>query len=271
MKNSAFWNMNFRFYGKLNNIMTCLKRMAASFFSTLVIFLFVLFNLAPDRAYSQSLPGTSGYFNIPSADIYPDKTMYFGASLLHKDYKKWGNPDYHAMGFYVTTTFIPRVEISIRYSRMIDLPSDQYESTVGDRMASARVQALKEGKYYPSVVLAVQNFFTTLQSGSASHFNSSYIVASKNIRTSWIIDRVGLTVGYGAEIFKSADYQFIGLFYGLSISPKNMDYLEMMLEYDAEKWNAGMRLTVLKHIVILVGFEGMDAFSGGLSYKFLLP
>jgi hypothetical protein len=94
---------------------------------------------------------------------------------------------------------------------------------------------------------------------------------SKNFKLQKVIGRIGVTAGYGAEIFQSADYQYIGLFYGIKISPKNMDYLELMVEYDAEKWNAGMRLIILKHIVILAGFEGMDSFSGGISYKFLLP
>lgn len=237
--------------------------------ATLIIIAIMI--VFPVLLNAQALPGTTGYFNIPSAEINPDKTMSVGANLLHKKYKKWGNEDHHGGAFFVTTTFIPRVELSIRYSRMLDLTSEDYKSTVGDRMASIRIQPLKEGKHYPSVVFGLQNFFTTLESGDASHFNSSYIVMTKNFKLPKIIERIGVTAGYGAEIFQSADYQFIGLFYGLSISPKNMDYLELMVEYDAEKWNAGMRLTIVKHVVILAGFEGMDSLSGGISYKFMLP
>ena len=108
---------------------------------------FILLNSYACKA--QSLPGTTGYFNIPSAEIYPDRTLFVGTNLLNKEYKKWGNPDYHAMDFFVTTTFIPFVELSVRYSRMIDLPGELYKSTVGDRMASIRVRPLKEGRYHP--------------------------------------------------------------------------------------------------------------------------
>ena len=172
---------------------------------------------------------------------------------------------------FVTTTFIPFVELSVRYSRMIDLPGELYKSTVGDRMASIRVRPLKEGRYHPAVVVGLQNFFTTLQSGGASHFNSTYVVLTKNFRLNTFIDRVGVTAGYGSDLFTAADYQFLGLFYGINFSPKNMDFLELMVEYDADKWNAGARVTILKHVVILAGLEGMDAFSGGISYKFQLP
>jgi hypothetical protein len=222
-------------------------------------------------AASQSLPGTTGYFNIPSAEIYADRSFFAGTNLLNKEHKKWGNPDYHAMGFFVTTTFIPFVELSVRYSRMIDLPEELYNSTVGDRMASIRVRPLKEGRYHPAVVVGLQNFFTTLQSGDASHFNSTYIVLTKNFHLNTFIDRVGVTAGYGSDLFTAADYQFIGLFGGINFSPKNMEFLELMMEYDADKWNAGARITILKHVVILAGLEGLDAFSGGISYKLTLP
>ncbi len=230
---------------------------------------FVLLNSHASKA--QSLPGTTGYFNIPSAEIYPDRTLFAGTNLLNKEYKKWGNPDYHAMDFFVTTTFVPFIELSVRFSRMIDLPEKLYESTVGDRMASIRVRPLKEGRYHPAIVVGLQNFFTTLQSGGASHFNSTYLVLTKNFRLNTFIDRVGVTAGYGSDLFTAADYQFLGLFYGINFSPKNMDFLELMVEYDADKWNAGARVTVLKHVVILAGLEGMDVFSGGISYKFHLP
>jgi hypothetical protein len=243
-------------------------RLSACLLAISAIFYFTVFF---GQAQAQTLTGTTGYFNIPSAEIHSDKSLFFGTSLLHKDYKKWGNPDYHGMAFYATATYLPFVELSIRFSRMIDLPKELYKSTVGDRMASARIQPLKEGRYHPAVVVGFQNFFTTLQSGDASHFNSTYIVITKNFHLNKVLSRIGITAGYGSEIFKAADYQFIGPFGGINISPKKMEYLELMLEYDADKWNAGMRLILFKHVVLLAGLEGMDAFSFGVNYRLVLP
>ncbi len=233
-----------------------------------IIFLTLLIN---NSLICQSLTGTTGYYNIPSAEIYNDKSMFVGSNLLNKDYKKWGNPDYHAMDFFVTTTYLPFVELSIRFTRMIDLPKEAYESTNGDRMASARFRLLKERKYFPAVVFGLQNFFTTLQSSDASHFNSTYLVVTKNFKLPKVFQNIGVTAGYGSEILSAADYQFIGLFGGIKITPQNLEFMELMLEYDADKWNIGTRITVLKHLVFLAGLEGFDAFSGGLSYRFMLP
>jgi hypothetical protein len=263
--------VNNMYFLKLQNRRSIiLRRKLMKIFPRIIVFSLLIRTMVP-LSFAQSLPGTTGYFNIPSADFFPDKQIFIGSNLLNKEYKKWGNPDYHAMNFFVTTTFIPRLEVSLRYTRLIDMPSDLYQSTVGDRMASVKFQPLYESRYFPSVVVGLQNFFTTLNSGSASHFNSSYVVMSKNIKPGILLGNIGITVGYGAELFTSSNYQFIGLFYGLTISPKNMEFLELMIENDADKWNAGMRLTILKHIVLLAGMEGLDAFSGGLSVKFQLP
>ncbi|MBE0637173.1 MAG: YjbH domain-containing protein [Bacteroidales bacterium] len=221
------------------------------------------------KGFTQALTGTTGYFDIPSGEIHKDRTMFIGSNLLSKEYKKWGSPDHDAMSFFVTTSFLPFAEISIRFTRVIGL--DDYSSTVGDRMASARFQVLNENKYLPSVVVGLQNFFTTLSSGGASHFNSTYLVVTKNFKLPKVIDNIGLTAGYGSELMTAADYQFIGFFGGIKITPQNMEFLEVMVEYDGDKWNAGARLVILKHIVLLGGLEGMDAFSGGVSYRFRLP
>jgi hypothetical protein len=225
--------------------------------------------LAYISASAQSLTGTTGYFNIPSGELYPDKTMYVGASFLNKKYVEWSGYEYTAMPVFVTATFLPFMEISIRYTRA--LGREDYSSTVGDRMASARFRPLKEGKYWPSVVIGFQNFFTTLGSGEASHFNSTYIVATKNFKLNKVLNNIGLTAGYGSEVFTSADYQFIGLFGGMKFSFNKLEFIEWMVEYDADKWNAGARLTLFKHLVLLAGFEGMEAFSWGVSYRFNLP
>jgi hypothetical protein len=241
---------------------------------------------------AQSLTGTTGYFNIPSGEIYKDKTLFFGSNRLHKDYTNWGKENHYAADFFVTTTYLPFAEISIRFTRMLGL--DDYSSTVGDRMASVRLQALKEGEFRPAVVIGVQNFFTTLSSGDASHFHSSYIVATKNFQFNKVIHNLGITAGYGSDkLFKAANYQFIGFFSGINIVPRHLEFIELMAEYDGDKLNCGIRLTLLKHIVILAGMEGVDTFSGvryvpqksfgrnvlellepfsgGISVKFVLP
>jgi hypothetical protein len=43
-----------------------------------------------------------------------------------------------------------------------------------------------------------------------------------------------------------------------------------MLEYDAERFNAGLRLNLFNHIHLLGGFIDLKHFSGGASVTFQL-
>jgi hypothetical protein len=231
--------------------------------------------------FSQSLPGLSGGYSIPSADFQKDRTIIFGYHHLNNKYydlySKGKNYTY-SVG-YATLTFLPFAEVSFRITYPNGFNSDHEDIIIGDRMISGRLQPIKEGRYHPSVVIGLQGFYkTTGGSGifnfdgdGASFFNSTYIVLTKNFHPIKVFDKIGITAGYGSDVIGANTHQFIGLFYGINVSPKNMEYLEIMAEYDADKWNTGLRLTVLRHIVLLAGMEGMDAFSGGISLKFQLP
>lgn len=207
--------------------------------------------------------------------------MFLGYSFLNGKYynpyvrnKKY---DYSA-GFF-TLTFLPFAEVSVRITYPNGYNAEHEAIIIGDRMISGRLLPVKESKYLPAVVIGLQGFYKTtggdglinINGKGASYFNSSYIVLTKHFNPDKVIGKIGLSAGYGSDIIAANTHQFIGLFGGINISPKNMEYLELMMEYDAEKWNAGMRLTILRHIVLLAGFEGLDAFSFGVNYRFILP
>lgn len=246
----------------------------------MVFLLLPLLWLMQSPAVAQSLTGLTGGFNIPTADFQKDKTLIMGYSFLSKKYyenyvraKKYD----FSVG-YATLTFLPFAEVSVRVTYPNGYNAEHENIIIGDRMISGRIRALKEHKYLPAIVVGLQGFYKTtgdkfLNTGGqgASYFNSSYVVMTKNFHPKMILDRVQISVGFGSDIVVANTYQYLGLFYGLNVSPKNMDFLELMVEYDADKWNAGARVTILKHVVILAGLEGMDAFSGGISYKFQLP
>lgn len=233
-----------------------------------LIFILLFVSVAGTKA--QSLTGSSGYFNIPSAEIYPDATIYAGGNYFDKNNMPFGNYKYPGVAAFVTMTFLPFMEGTIRFTRVVG-PDVDHSSTVGDRMATARFRFLRERKYRPAMLVGFQNFFTTLSSGDASHFNSTYLVLTKNFKFRKVFHKIGVTAGYGIELFKSSDYQFIGLFGGAKFVFKKLEFLELMVEYDADQWNAGARITFFKHLILLGGIQGMKEFAGGVSYRFKLP
>lgn len=244
-------------------------------FSLLIISSCTSLNLA-----GQSLTGLSGGYSIPTADFQEDKTMFLGYSFLNKKY----SPEYirnkqydYSAGFF-TITFLPFAEVSVRVTYPNGFNAEHDYIIIGDRMISGRLRVVKEGKYMPAVVAGLQGFYKTTGDGlinadgaGASYFNSSYLVMTKNIRPKSVLDKVGVSLGYGSDFIAANTYQFIGLFGGVNFSFKGLEFLELMMEYDADKWNAGTRVTILKHVVILAGLEGLDAFSFGINYRFKLP
>ena len=235
----------------------------------------ILFSLLTAVAgNAQSLTGMSGGYSIPTAELQKDKSVWVGYSFLNKKYNRvWNKDPRNVHAGYVTINYLPFLEIGLRVSYPQGANSEGDKKYIGDRMLSARIKPLKEGKWYPAVVVGFQGFFTTTfdNGGGASYFNSTYLVVTKNFGFKKVVKNLGATLGYGSDIIPASTHQFVGVFGGIDVVFHHLGFMEFMLEYDAGKWNAGTRVTLFKHLIILAGLEGMDAFSGAISYRFLLP
>lgn len=225
------------------------------------IFLFVLISFLPVSA--QSLSGLTGLFNIPTAEIVQDGSIAMGANYLERNHLKYANGKKDVIAPFVTVGFLPFLELSIRITRQLNF---QGEHHVMDRMFSGKINFLTEKETLPAITVGFHNPYST--EPGAKHFTSTYLVLSKNIKTGSIINKLHFTIGYGSKIIKAYDYQYIGLFTGASISL--FDSIELMGEYDAERFNAGLRITLLNHIKLLGGFVDLKHFSGGASLYMVL-
>lgn len=215
---------------------------------------------------AQSLTGMSGYFRTPDAYTVEDGTLAFGAALFNKNYQQYSNYQNDVLGVFATLGYIPRTELSLRITRKINA---DYTSHVMDRMFSAKFILIEEGNIIPNVACGLQNPYSTVT--SANHFNSTYFVLSKKINFSKSIIS-SITLGRGFDWIKSADHEFIGYFGGLSITLQEVliSKISFIVEYDAERWNGGIRLLLFNHLALLAGYQGFNAFSGNFSILFSL-
>ncbi len=215
--------------------------------------------------FSQSLTGTTGLISIPTAEIAEDRQVIFGASLLHRKYLDYTDRKFNAMAYYVTLGYLPFLEVSLRFTRR-DYPPELRNSSVGDRMLSLRVQVLKEGKYIPMFSLGCHDVGTTLDKGSARHFNCLFLTLSKNFLIEGVSDEIGLHVGYGSDCMESVNHEFTGIFGGVLF--KLNSFADLMLEFDSEKINGGARVLIFNRIRLLFSMIHFDVFSFGASYRF---
>jgi hypothetical protein len=220
----------------------------------------LLLSLLHSGSEAQSLTGVTGLLNIPSADMQKDGTFYTGSNYLNRNYvRDYGYGKYNCVIWYFDLTFLPFLEINFRSTRRIGDPDPSH--TV-DRMFSGKLRVLKEGKYWPSVVLGGNDVVTT---GKISNqfFGAAYLVMTKNFKIK--NNTLGGTLGYSYPLFRHN--QFDGFFGGISFSPSFLRQLTIMAEYDTRTFNIGGSVLFFKHLYIFALLQGFEGFSGGIAFK----
>src|SRR5512140_2823229 len=166
---------------------------------TFVAALLVAGGLSARAAHGEahpSLGGTTGLFNVPTAEVTPEGKFYFGYNVFAKEWAYEGRGHLNNRVWYFTLGFLPRIEVSVRATV---LPGQSLLENVKvdavDRMARGRVQILKE-KVWPAVALGIDDVKGTRR------FHSLYGVATRTL------DLHGTTVkfsaGYGLRSLHAA-------------------------------------------------------------------
>lgn len=239
------------------------------------IYLVSLILLANISAIGQSLSGSSGLLQIPTANFLEDKTVILGSSFLSKQLLSYSNYKYDAIAGYATLTFLPFFELSIRYTRQINRGPDGYKSLFADRMPSFRLGLLKEKKNQPALAIGSSDFITSLTKDSSrdngpQNFASYYAVMTKNLLANNENLGLDLTIGYAFKIGNARHYDMIGVFGGARIYHHKYQWLSVMVDYDSRYWNLGFRLFLFKHLHIMPVLRNGKTLEGNLSYHIYL-
>ncbi len=222
---------------------------------------------------AQGLSGTTGLFNIPVGRIPEDRTFIAGAHFLDRHYggyKYTRDPDFQwdALATFATLVFLPRVELQFRYTHLLGRKINQETKYFPDRMATVRVQALRERRWVPAVTVGLQDFAGMLSAfslSSPSYYAANYVVASKKQALGPCV--MDLTFGYGGQLRRVAKVQLDGAFGGLAIGWKGLPGTDFIVEYDSRHWNIAGRVLLFKRLQLLAGWYNLKAFSGGLSWR----
>lgn len=212
-------------------------------------------------ARAQSLTGTTGLVSIPTAEMPGDGALAVGVNVLDARYNGHAFngrfEGYAAMVQYASVGFLPFAEIGLRLTRLVDYPEPQ---ALGDRAVIVRVRLLREGRLTPAVVVGGHDVVGT------RIFHSLYVVGSKGADSVPVLGRVSVHAGYGGHLERlfAKSYQFQGVFGGISVAPR--PWVALLIEHDAERVNAGVRLRPWRGLAILAAVQGGDGLSGGISY-----
>ncbi|OHX15805.1 hypothetical protein BI343_17745 [Chromobacterium amazonense] len=161
-----------------------------------------------------SLNGQIGYINMPSARVGEDGTFSFGYGYD----KPYGI-------LWTSTTVLPWLEVSGRYTSIADVPGftdQQYGGGYGrykDKAIDTKFRLLEEARWLPQISLGL----TDIQGNRL--WKGTNLIATKQVTPS-----LEMTLGYGSGRIK-------GMFGGLRYTPSFLPNWSVVAEYDANNYS----------------------------------
>lgn len=210
-------------------------------------------------AQAQYSMGNTGLLNIPSADMQETGTFMGGGNYLPNGMTPF---NFNTGNYFVNVTFLSMLELSYRCTL---LKTTRYDGKMGyfqqDRSMSARIRPLKEGKYFPSVVIGTNDPF---KDAGTNYYATIYGVLTKGFSIAKG-DRLALTAGYYIPLNNHSVQK--GPFGGISYSPAFCREVAFMAEYDSDGFNVGAAARIWKHLSIHVFTKEFNCISGGIRYE----
>lgn len=213
-----------------------------------------------------SLTGNTGLLNIPVAAVVGDGFVFIGYTYVSKEFSPVGNDVADNHNVFFTIGYLPNLELSFKVTFAPGRRGNDMSNTYKDGSVSLKYNIIKQTDFLPAFSFGLHDFY------SYSFSNALYIVADKSILN------IGLHLGYGVDWIKThwgdtgtdrnapVPHHLVGLFSGVDV--KLNKKIDLVVEYDTDKLNYGIRLGFLKHSKLLIALLNFDTFSGGLSYGF---
>jgi len=229
---------------------------------------FVVLTLLALPARSQTVLGTTGLLNVPTADMRPAGTFDGGVSVVQKEllYDK----TYVTGIYYVDFTPFTWMEITYRETLLKTQKSKAEPDKVGfyqqERTTTVRVRPLKEGKWWPAVVIGANDIYTSRQGWSKYRNFHGVITKHFPIRS---FGTFAATAGYSYARKEGIAYD--GIMGGLSFSPAFCPELRLMGDYDTRGYNVGLSAFLFRHLNLTCFTHKFKGVNATVSYQYTIP
>ena len=218
--------------------------------------------------HAQYSLGVTGLLTIPTADMQADGTFMGGANFLPEAMMP-SNWEYNTGNYFVNITFLPFLEVAYRCT-LLHGEFEKGSKWNQDRSVSLRFRPLKEGKWWPAIVVGSNDAFTTgelnmFKSAAGNRFFSSvYIVGTKHL----LLGGHDLSFSLGGNIPFRKDSYRKGIFGGVGYSPAFLRSVTLMAEYNAEAVSIGTAAQLFNHFSLHAFCYDFKAVSAGIRYEF---
>ena len=258
---------------KVNVIVKVLVNVIVPVRALLLVVVIVNVNV---KLLSQTVIGTPGLMNIPTAEVREGCTFDGGVSLMQKELEAvptyYNNTaarkEFYNTGLYYIN-FAPFSFFDITFRETL-VKSQKSSGDKGfyqqDRSLSLRVRPIreKEGKWWPSILVGANDFYSA---HGDSYYAAVYGVVTKTLP----IDRIGrfsVTAGYAKPIRAGLIYD--GVFGGASYSPVFAPMVRFMGEYDTRGVNVGVGAHLFRHLNLTCFTREFKGISATVSYQYTI-
>ena len=246
---------------------------------TLRIIAVLLAVIVTPSVSAQLYTGLSGLIHTPSAEMNEEGTARIGGYFLNSHFTPdkgfaYKGEKYNTADFYLSIVPFSWVEVAYTFTLMKSLTAgyDHPKYNEKDRNFSVKLRPLKEGKYWPAVVIGGHDVIGSparwenekyAGTGSA-FFCNYYAVATKHFMLGG--QRIGANMAY--RYYRNAwSRKWTGLVGGVTWQPSFIPSLRAIAEYTGDGINVGADCLLWKHLFVQVTLQDGRYFSGGACYQ----
>jgi hypothetical protein len=220
---------------------------------------------------AQQYVGSPGLIHTPSAEMDTAGVARVGAHFVPKemipDAFTFEGDKYDSFTNYVSLTPFRWVEVGYGYTLMKFHRNKDKNAKVGfyskDRYLSLRIQPLREGKYWPSVVIGGNDVWGSGDEGKSgsNYFRNYYIALTKHL--DWGGNLIGGHLAY-RKWKRDYNEKWNGVTGGLTFQPAFYSKLRAVCEWDGTEVNVGVDCRLFKYFLLQCSLQDCQHFAGGL-------
>lgn len=242
----------------------------------LTVILTAVLLLSVHTAKAQQYTGMNGLLHVPSAEMDTVGSTHVGMHALPEymmpDGMLFEKHKYASSNWYLSATPLRWIEVGYSFTLMKFHKNMDKKREVGfyskDRYFSLRIQPLREGRYWPSVVIGGNDVLGQRDGDSKSYyFRNFYVAASKH--QDFSIGEVGLHLAY-RKWSKDYNNRWNGVVGGMTFRPSFYRPLRLIAEYDGDGFNVGTDWLLLRYIQVQMSLMKCKYLSGGVAIRVVL-
>ena len=231
------------------------------------------------QASAQEYTGITGMMHVPTAEMAPTGTARVGAFFLNREFMpdklvlKSTGTKYHTFNHFLSIAPFSWVELSYVCTLLKTYKNHDTTQKIGyygkDRHFCAKIRPLKEGKYWPALVIGAQDPTRSIEdkSGDAAYFCNFYVAASKHLDIRGHELGVHLTYRYYRSDFNA---KWRGVVGGITYRPAFAPNSRAMLEYTGDDVNVAVDCYLWRLLFVQAGLQNGKYFTGGLMLRIQL-